>query len=175
VKDNPSFPQPVPSLQKVLAAAIALEQAETNANTGQKGLKALRNQKRSALAGLLNQLKAHVEAVANDDSDHVVSIVESSGMNVAAPSHPPKAHFSVRPGRLSGSVRLAMLAAAKVAMYEWQMSTDGGQTWKRLPPTLQAKTTVTGLTPGQTIWFRGRAVTRRVRGGLGEAVSVIVR
>ena len=71
-----------------------------------------------------------------------------------------KAVLGVLPGRVSGSVRLAAKAVAKVASYEWQLSKDAGKTWLELPKTLQAKTAVSGLTPGMTYGFRFRAGVR---------------
>jgi hypothetical protein len=61
---------------------------------------------------------------------------------------------------VSGSVRLVAKAVAKVASYEWQLSKDAGNTWVDLPTTLQAKATVSGLTPGVTYGFRFRAIMR---------------
>ena len=62
--------------------------------------------------------------------------------------------FSARPGHVPGSIVLIAASAARRASYEWGSSTDGGKTWVSLPITLQAKTTVTGLSS------RGRVARR---------------
>jgi hypothetical protein len=44
-------------------------------------------------------------------------------------------------------------------------SSDAGKTWLDVPPTLQAKTTVTGLASGTTVQFRFRSV---IKGGASD-------
>ncbi len=44
--------------------------------------------------------------------------------------------------------------AARRASYEWEYSTDGGKTWVAAPPSLQSKTTVTGLLSATMTQFR---------------------
>ena len=53
-------------------------------------------------------------------------------------------------------------SAGHRASYEWEYSTDGGKTWVTTPVTLQAKTTILGLTAGTTVQFRHRPVTKTV-------------
>jgi hypothetical protein len=96
-------------------------------------------------------------------------------LSVAARGNKPKPVLGVLPGRVSGSVRLVVKAVAKVASYQWQLSKDAGKTWLDLPKTLQAKTTVTQLTPGMTYGFRFRALTRRGVGDWCEPVSYMVQ
>ena len=60
-------------------------------------------------------------------------------------------HLRARTPRRLGKVK---------ASHEWQYSTDGGKTWTSVQTTLQAKTTVPGLQPGNTVVFRHRAVTK---------------
>ena len=43
------------------------------------------------------------------------------------------------------------------------------------PATLQAKTTVTGLTPGATVEFRYRPVTKTGEGNWSQTVQLIVK
>lgn len=96
-------------------------------------------------------------------------------MSVKGRSYPVKEDFSVRPGRVSGVVRLMVVAAGKTAGYKWQVSGDGGQTWKDEPSTLQAKTVVTNLVPQKTYWFRYRVVGRSGQGDWSAPVSIVVR
>ena len=57
---------------------------------------------------------------------------------------------------------------------EWQMSTDR-TIWTNLPATLMAKTTVSGLTPATTIYFRHRPVVKGTTpSGWSQIVSIIV-
>jgi hypothetical protein len=78
-------------------------------------------------------------------------------------------------GTVSGSAKLVAASAGRRASYEWQYSTDGGKTWVMAPSTLQAKTTVTGLTPGATVDFRYRPVTKTGEGNWSQTVQLIVK
>jgi hypothetical protein len=127
------------------------------------------------LVGRLTRLKGYVQGVADENPDFAAAIIESAGLSVAARGNKPKAALGVLPGRVSGSVRLAVKAVAKVASYEWQRSKDAGKTWLDLPRTLQAKTTVSELTPGVTYGFRFRAVTRRGVGDWCDAAWYVVQ
>jgi hypothetical protein len=161
---NPYFSQPVPALAKVSAAIAALQTATARAETRARGLVDVRIAKQAALESLLERLRVYVQGVADDMPESAPSIIEGAGMFVRKKTLPSKPPFTVRQGRVSGSAVLAAKAVAKNATYQWQMSADGGLTWNDLPPTLQAKTTVSGLTPGKDYLFRLRVVTRAGEG-----------
>jgi cell pole-organizing protein PopZ len=172
---NSWFSAPAPSLATVQAAIKRLQDAEAAALARTVGLKQIRNDARAALVGLLNQLRAYVEAIAEENPDSAAAIIESAAMSVKGPGKATKPSLAVFQGRVSGSVRLVAKAAAKLAQYEWQLSPDGGKSWLDLPQTLQAKTTVSALAPGSTYRFRMRAVTRRGRGDWCDPVSDVVK
>jgi len=173
--NNPWFPQPVPPLAKVLAAAQELDDAHTKAQSGAKGLADARNAKRRALDNLLDQLRAYVEGVANDDPEQGPAIVESAGMDVVTRSFPELPPFEATQGDVSGSVKLRVKAGPKGSKYDWQISPDAGETWTDLPSTMRADTTVPSLVPGKTYWFRHRILTRKGQGDWSEKISLIVR
>jgi hypothetical protein len=66
-------------------------------------------------------------------------------------------------------------SAADRASYEWEYSSDGGKTWSPAPPSLQAKTTVTGLAAGTSVQFRYRAVTKAGADDWSNPVTLLVR
>jgi hypothetical protein len=102
------------------------------------------------------------------------SIIQGAGMAVKKiPVHTPRV-FEATPGAVSGSVKLVAAAAARRAGYEWEYSLDG-KTRVTAPVTLQAKTSVPGLTPGATVQFRYRPVTKTGEGDWSQAVSLIVK
>jgi hypothetical protein len=104
-----------------------------------------------------------------------VSIVQSAGILVRkTPVFPPRI-FTAKPGDVSGSVQLITHAVDRRASYEWQCCTDGGKTWVLLPVTLQAKTVVLGMTPGATVSFRYRPVTKAGEGDWSQPTSLLVR
>ena len=53
--------------------------------------------------------------------------------------------------------------------------TGAAKTWVTAPSTIQAKTTIPGLTPGSTMQFKYRAVTKTGEGDWSQAVSLIVK
>jgi hypothetical protein len=75
---NPSFPNPSPTLAAVAAAIDELQIAETAALSRIKGAVVLRNEKRTALVGVLQQLRGHVQAIADADATNAASVIESA-------------------------------------------------------------------------------------------------
>ncbi len=172
---NPWFPNTVPALAEVEARIDALDGSETDALSLARGLKQARNADLRRLVSAMDLLKAYVQFTADENFDHAADIIESAGMRVKGRSYPVKEAFSVRQGRVSGAVKLMVTAAGKVVGYYWQMSADGGQTWQDLPATLQATTSVTGLVPQKTCWFRYHVVVRSGPLDWSEPVSIVVR
>jgi hypothetical protein len=76
---------------------------------------------------------------------------------------------------VSGSVKLITKSSGTRSGYEWEYSLDGGKTWVNAPVTLQAKTTVAGLTPGATVQFRYRPVTKGGEGDWSQTVVLLVK
>jgi len=172
---NRWFSAPVPPLATVQAAIDKLSDTETAALARTRGLKEARDEAVSALVKLLTRLKAYVQGVADENPEFAQSIIEEARMGVAARNTKPKPALAVLPGNLSGSVRLVAKAVAKVASYEWQLRQNAGEAWVDQPRTLQAKTTVTGLTPARTYSFRMRPVTRSGVGDWCDPLSYVVQ
>ena len=172
---NTTFPSPTPPLATVTQATSDLQTAENAALARTKGAVATRNEKRSALVTLLTELRASVQATANADPETSTSVIQSAGLAIRKTPVRPKRVFAAKVGAVSGSVALVTEAAARRASYEWQYSTDGGKTWVSAPSTLQAKTTIAGLTPGATVTFRYRAVTKTGEGDWSQPQSIIVK
>jgi hypothetical protein len=70
-----------------------------------------------------------------------------------------KPPLAVKAG-VSGSVQVVAKATKGAKANDWQMSTDGGKTWVDMPSTTKAMTTVANLTPGTTVQFRQRVLTK---------------
>ena len=163
---NPTFPAPNPPLTTIGSAVSDLQVAETAAvTTRAKGTIATRNEKRAALVAMLELLRAYVQSIADATPENAPSIIESAGLALRkTPVHAPRV-FAAKATTVSGSVKLIAPTADRRAAYLWQYSTDAGKTWLDVPPTLQAKTTVTGLPSGTTVQFRYRSV---IKGGAGD-------
>jgi hypothetical protein len=172
---NPSFPSPVPTLAVVAAAIAALHAAESTALARTKGAVAARNDKRVALVTLLQQLRGYIQTVADADVETATTVIQSAGIAVKkVPANRPRV-FVAEQGAASGSAKLIAASAGRRASYEWQYSTDGAKTWLMAPSTIQAKTTVVGLTPGATVEFRYRPVTKTGEGNWSQTVQLIVK
>ena len=145
------------------------------ARTLTRGLATKRDAARAVLIGLLKQLAAYVEGIANENGENAASIVESAGMSVVVHGHARREPFDVWPDEHSGVIHLRCKAGPKGCTYYWQISTDEGQTWKDLPPTKQCETSVADLTPGKTYWFRYAILGRRGMGNWSDKKSIVVR
>jgi hypothetical protein len=172
---NPSFPSPVPALATVTAAVDELRTAEAASLARTKGAAAARNDKRKALVTLLQQLRTHIQLIADADEANAPSIIESAGVAVRKTATRRARVFAARPGRISGVATVVAASAGHRASYDWEYSTDGGKTWVTAPSTLQAKTTVAGLAPGSTVQFKYRSVTRTGEGDWSQPVSFMVQ
>jgi hypothetical protein len=172
---NPEFPNPVPLLATVTTAINDFQTAETAALTRAKGAAATRNARRTALIQLLEQLKTYVQPVADANLDKGAAVVQGAGMAVRkTPVHTPRV-FALKPGTVSGSVKVHAAAAARRASYDWEYSIDGGKTWLATPSSLQAKTTVAGLPVGTSVQFRYRPVTKTGPGDWSQPLAILVK
>ncbi len=164
--NNPAFPTPTPTIAVLLAAIAALQSAETTTLSRAKGAATVRNEKRTAVVGMLQQLRGYVQAIADATPENAASIIQSSGFSVRkVPTHKPRA-FEARQGAVSGAAIVTAVNAGRRSSYDWQYSSDGGKTWVAAPSTIQGKTTIGGLPAGTTVQFRYRAVT--AKGGQGD-------
>jgi hypothetical protein len=171
---NAYFPNPVPPLAAITTATDELRAAETAAISRTKGAVAARNEKRKALVSVLQHLGAYIQTVVDADEGNGPAIIESAGLAVRKRATRAPRVFAAKPGRTSGTATLVAASAAHRASYEWQYTTDGGKTWLVLPVTLQAKTTIAGLTPGSAVQFKYRPVTRAGEGDWSAPVSLTI-
>jgi hypothetical protein len=174
ITGNTSLPTPAPTLAAVTAAITALQTAQSAAIARTKGAVTARNDKQAALVALLQELKAYIQKTADADTDNGSAIIQSAGVSVRkTPVRKPRV-FSAVQGAVSGAAKLVTASAGPRASYEWQYSVDG-KTWVPALATLQAKTTVTGLTSGATVQFRYLAVTKTGQGDWSAPVSLLVK
>ncbi|HEY3820252.1 MAG TPA: fibronectin type III domain-containing protein [Polyangiaceae bacterium] len=172
---NPAIPTTTPALPAVTEAITELQAAETAALARTKGAVAVRDAKRATLVQMLQQVRTNVQTAADSSPDNAASIIQSAGIAVKKTPVRPARVFAAKVGDVSGSVKLETNSAARRASYEWQYSTDGGKTWLSMPATLQAKTTLSGMTPGASVTFRYRAVTKTGEGDWSQPTSLIVK
>jgi hypothetical protein len=172
---NASFPAPAPTLAAISTATDELEAAEKAALARTKGAVATRNEKRAVLIGLLKQLRAYVQGIADADVTNGPAIIESAGMAVRRTAIRKPRIFAATPGPLSGVAKLRVASAGTRSSYEWAYSADGGKTWVEAPATMQAKTQIAGLVVGSTVQFRYRTVTARAgQGDWSQPVQLVI-
>jgi hypothetical protein len=170
---NTYFATPQPSLATVNAALTAFENAETAMGTS-KGVKGDRAAKKKALVALLKHLRDYVQSICESNVPSAAAIAESAGMRLKNLTLAPKAIISVVDGLLSGSVVCDGKAVAVDASYYWCYSLDQ-KSWISVPEQMQAKVTISGLTPGQLYYFRFRALTRKGMGDYCQAINHMVK
>jgi hypothetical protein len=171
---NPSFPTVTPTLATVSAAIADLQTAETAALARTKGAVVTRDEKKTALVQLLQQLKGTIQTTADANVETGASTIASAGVAVKKTVVRSPRVFAAKPGAVTGTATLVAASAGSRSSYEWEYSTDGGKTWVSVPVTLQAKTTVAGLPAGTTVQFRYRPVTKAGEGNWTQPVSLLV-
>jgi hypothetical protein len=173
--NNANFPTPVPALSALSAALTALQSAESQALSRLKGAVVARNDKKAALVALLQQLRNYIQTAADANPETSAAVIQSAGLPVKkVPVHKPRT-FEAKQGAVSGSVEVTAATVARRASYVWGYSTDGGKTWIEVGPTLQAKTTISGLTAGTTVQFRYRGVTKTGAADWSQPISLLVK
>ena len=172
---NPALPSPVPTLAVLSQAIDDLQAAQVQACRRTVGAVAGRNAKKTALVGLLLWLAQYIQSVADADRANAAWIIQGAGACVKKePQHAPRV-FVAKPGRVPGVVVLVAPSAGPRSAYIWQYSTDGGVTWTTLPVTVQATTSVAGLTVRTTVLFRYRVASKDGEGNWSPVVSLFVQ
>ncbi len=112
--------------------------------------------------GMLKTLLPLVEVMADNCTtlDAAIAVIESAGLVVATVTRRIKPILAAKQGPQSGSVVLEANATAlgaagqKKSFFNWQATSNGGQTWIVLPSTPKCRTSVANLTPLATYGFR---------------------
>ena len=170
-----TFPSPTPSMAQFTSDINALVNAENTAKTRVKGAVQIRDAKLAIVTTDLKQLVAYVETVANANPATAAAVINSAGMVVKKQPLHAKNDVNFRKNTASGSVVVMARVGSRLKQsHEWEYSTDGGKTWLPLPPTTQAKITITGLTPGSTVQVKHRAITKAGPSLWTDAASSLV-
>ncbi len=166
------FPSNIPALATVMADITALDAAESVVLTGVIGAVEARDIKKEVVLKDMRLYKAYVQGVADNNPSNAAQIIKSAGMGIKQKGSYTRPEFNVTHGKVSGTIALVVKAVGKRASYEWQMSTDA-KTWTNLPNTLTCKTSVDGLIPGTTYYFRYNTVTKSGEGSWSQVVTIL--
>jgi hypothetical protein len=158
---NPkSLPLPSPALSVLQASIDTLAQKEAIAKTRVAGAVTDRDLAAKALKVALNNERAYVELVVNADPANAAQIAQDAGLRLRKPTVRNKPPLAVKAGAVSGSVKVVAKATKGAKANDWQYSLDDGKTWVALPSTTKATTSVANLSPGTTVQFRQRVLTK---------------
>jgi hypothetical protein len=173
--NNSYFGTPLPTLASVTAAIAALVTAQ-NATAGRPpGAVAARNVKQRDLVQLLQHLGDYVLGIAEQSPENAAAIVASASMYLVQRQFVVKPEFAVYQGAVSGEVSLVARAGkGGRATHYWQFSLDQ-KNWQSVADTDKARTTVSGLTPGQVYYFRHASMRKGVRTDWSQIVSFLVK
>ncbi len=171
-QSSTTFPSPPMTLTTFSADIAALVTAQTAAKTRAVGAVATRDEKLQVVVTDLHQLKAYVQQIANANTAHADVIAQAAAMTLRKATAPSKSDLAVKQ-KVSGSVELVAKVQAGDHSHEWQSSVDG-KTWTNAPPSLQGKTTLTGLPTGVLTYFRHRAITKAGPGDWSQPISALV-
>ncbi|HEX8500280.1 MAG TPA: fibronectin type III domain-containing protein [Pyrinomonadaceae bacterium] len=163
---NPNFTSPHPPLAQVTAAVNELEAAADAAQAARQEAKArtaTQNTKEEALDQILTQLVAHVESVAGNDQE----LIMSAGLDVrgapapaaSTPAAPPS--LTATAGEHEGEIDLSWDAVRGARSYVVERSPDPPteSSYTHAAVSTRSRTTIEGLTSGTRYWFRVAAVT----------------
>lgn len=184
--NNPHFPEPWPKQAPTLAQlsdALAAYREAYHASLTRDTLKIKqREAAREALVNLLRLLASYLEFAAAGD----VSILATTGYDlrndivrgVNSGILPAPSNFRVLHGKQSGTVDIHVDRLPGAASYEVQIAQGDPTVEANWKPARIAKTgshiAVDNLTPGQTYWFRVRAIGKDGNGLWTDPVSIIV-
>jgi hypothetical protein len=171
---NAKVPNPSPPLLSITAACKALDDSQA-AMPGNKATTAQRDADYLALLLLLRHELDHVNGVAEQQTSpaDAEALITGAGFSLRKAYARHKDTFAATYGLASGDVKLDARVVAPNASYYWQWSLDMAN-WVSLPETKKASTTVTGLTPATTYYFRFRALTRKGMTDWSQDVSLLV-
>jgi hypothetical protein len=165
-------PSPVLTVLQTHITDLSTKEAATKSRT--TGAVADRDAALKVVADDLSSERAYVETLVNADPANAVVIAQDAGMSLRKSSAHSKPVLAAKHGTVSGTVQVIAKAIKGGKTNEWQYSLDGGKTWIDMPPTTKANTAVTNLTPGVTVTFRQRAITKTGLTDWSQPVSSVV-
>jgi hypothetical protein len=150
----------------ITADGIPHKTPEQTADRDAKALKVFRH---------IGHIVDYVQSVADTLTSpaDAVALILSAGLDVRKFRPARKRPLAARYTGLTGEVLLVALAIAGAGAYYWEFSLDQ-LVWTAVPETRDSRTTIKGLTVGQTYYFRVRALTRKGKTDYVTPVNLVV-
>jgi hypothetical protein len=174
IDGNAEFPNSATQVATAKAALVPYANAVQDAKNRKPSATKVRGDAFKALVKALEALRIVVQIEVDATPNQAATLATSAGMKLRRASLRTKADFAVGDGPNAGSVHLIAKAIAKALVYYWEVSSDQ-KSWSVALDTTRADAILTGLTPGQTYWFRFRARTRTGMSDYSIVLSHIVR
>jgi len=181
-KDPALYSAPVPSLVILSAQIARVDVAQQAAAAGGRVAAATRNVERALLVGMLETECAYVQTLcdAAPGREQAIAVVLGAGLLVAGVPRRSDPTLKVTNGAPSGTVDLDANAGellgrtGKRGYFNWQHTTDGGQSFHDAPSTPHASTRIGGLTPFTMVGFRVSVTTRKGPGEWSPIVTILI-
>ena len=161
----------------VTAATTALgaySKAVTDAKNRVPGAVQVRRDAKVALIKALDPLRVIVQVAVDAHLDQAATIAESGKMKLRKARTRTKADFAADDGPGTGQVHLTARAVLKALLYFWEVSVDQ-KVWTVALDTSRAQAVLSGLTVGQTYYFRFRVRTRKGMTDYSQVLCHVVR
>jgi hypothetical protein len=170
---NANFPNAA-QIVTALGNAITAHQNAVSATKTQKGLKGQRSATKQALVSALYQARDLVRTACEANPESALAIAESAGMTLGKRPTRNKPLIEILQASVSGSVVCRAKAPGVPTNYFWSYSGDE-KSWTSVPQTMKATVTVSGLTPGQTYYFRYYTTNRKGTSNPSQVFSILVK
>jgi hypothetical protein len=177
---NASFATPSPSLANITTAINDLSTAYADAQAARQAARlatVAQNHKEDALDQLLTQLAGHVESVAGDNEQ----LILSAGMDTRAAAtptpDPPSQPQDLTPtaGDRDGEIDLSWDTVTGAKSYVIDKSGEPATptSWAHAGVSTKSRFTAEGLTSGTRYWFRVAAVNNNGQSGWSDPATKI--
>ncbi len=175
--DNAWFPDASSLLAELKMKNDKLLAAQNLAKTRELGKVKFRDTAKYDVLNVVSELIAHVQSICIHNPDLAVSIAESALFHARGRGGMPKQKFSVK-NIASGRVQLRGSVTYPCYAHYWIMSNNplNKASWyiTIIPSTTKAKTIVTGLVPGERVYFRHRFLSNHGLSDWEQMISIIV-
>ncbi|MFT3771270.1 MAG: fibronectin type III domain-containing protein [Minicystis sp.] len=168
---------PLPVLQQAIQDFAAAQQAT---HTRARGTVQARDLKARALLTLLETEQSYVQALVDGNPEQGSFLITAAGMLISQPRTYAKPLLQATQDAAGSPVHLSANVGALSAdivgrfFFNWQLSQDGGNTWRSVPSTPHGQTDIAGLTPLVAYAFRVSITDKLGTGEWSQAVTLLV-
>jgi len=179
--DPARFAAPNPPLPELQNQIAKVEAAYKLSLTRAKGTAAACRVECDILYGMLDSERGYVRMLCDASPSEAATIIPAAGMEISASGFQELPILKVSRGAASGTVDLRAGVSillggrkSKARFFDWQWTTDGGQTFSSAPTTVNGQTTIAGLAPLALVGFRVKANTTEGPGPWSPIVSILM-